>query len=318
MNLRQLPLDPERYVLITGVSGYVGEHLARRFTAIHPKVAGTFLQTPVMIPGVATVPLDATDPRAVSRLIRDMRPAAVVHCAAQTNTGWCEDHPDHAREAIVTATRHLTEALGERAPETPLVAFSTDLVFDGEEAPYAEHSPTRALNVYGRLKAETEPLVLGLPRGAVLRSALVFGPPATVRASFLSWMVEALAGGTPLDLFEDEWRTPVFIDDLAPAVSLILNNFDPLASSDTPMIFHAGGPDRLSRLEMGRRLAEIFLLPEQPIRPRRRSDAGTVKLRARDVSLQHGRLQSLGWKPTTFDDGLKACLSRWTEWRPAS
>jgi len=301
------------YILITGVSGFVGEHMARRLARRHAKVAGTFLNTPINIPGVATVPLDATDPRAVSRLIRDMRPAAVIHCAAQTNTNWCEDYPAEARRAIVDATRHLVEAIGERAPETPLIGFSTDLVFDGENPPYAEDSPTGPLNVYGRCKLETEPLILSLPRGMVLRSALVYGPPSTVRESFLSWIVRQLVDWNDVALFEDEWRTLVFMDDLDEACRLLLTQ----PTADQHGRYNAGGPESVSRLEMGLRLAQVFGLPEQPIRPTTRSTVPRGNLRARNVSMTCERLRALGWNPKSFDDGLRECFQRWSELRPA-
>jgi dTDP-4-dehydrorhamnose reductase len=302
------------YLLITGVSGFVGEHLARRVRERHEKVAGTFLSTPIVIPGVDTVPLDATDGAAVLRLVRDMRPTAIVHCAAQTNTSWCEDHPTEARHAIVDATANLVRAVRERAPETPVIGFSTDLVFDGRGAPYAEDAAPAPLNVYGKLKRESEGNLLSLPRGMVLRSALVYGPPSTHRDSFLSWMVGQLARWEDLALFEDEWRTPVFVDDLADAVWSLLG----LPAGEQRGVFHAGGPDRLSRLEMGRRVAEVFGLPEQPIRATLRSDVHRGHLRASDVSLTSGRLRAANWNPTSFDDGLRACLQRWSERRPAN
>lgn len=301
-------MNKDGFLLITGVSGFVGEHLARHFAAKGMAVAGTYLTHAIHLEGVATFPLDATDRPAVRRMVRDMRPWGIVHCAAETNTAWCQSQPTEARAAIVEATENISMALKELAPETPLVGFSTDLVFDGENAPYEEEAEAKPLNIYGGLKREAEEHVRRLPRGIVLRSALVYGPPATHKASFLGWMLESMLKKGEVTLFEDEWRTAVFVDDLAAAVELLLEVSPKTGEGN---IFHAGGPDRLNRLEMGRMMCEVFELPEELLRGARRADVPGAENRARDVSLQCDRLRKLNWNPTTFRNGLKACKQRW-------
>jgi len=287
----------------------VGEHVARHAAAEGKwRVAGTFLGNPIAIPGVATVGVDLSDAAAAGRLIRDMRPAAVIHCAAATNGAWCEANPAPAHAAIVGATANLCAAMGRWTPAAPLIALSTDLVFDGESAPYAEDAPAKPIGVYGSLKLAAEEPVRAMEHGCVLRSALVYGPPATHRAPFLGWMIEALGRGGPLDLFRDEWRTPVMVDDLAEAMGLLLAHRAKWAGG---AIFHAGGADRLSRVEMGRKLCAVFGLPPGGIRETERAAAPGGAQRPRDVSLRHDRLAALGWKPTTFDEGLIRCRNRW-------
>ena len=70
----------------------------------------------------------------------------------------------------------------------------------------------------------------------------------TGRPSFFGAQISALRQGQPLTLFWDEWRTPL---DLASAASGLLA----LLRSSNTGVLHLGGPERLSRLEMGQRLA---------------------------------------------------------------
>ena len=303
-----------RPILLTGMSGFVGERIARHLVAKGRAVAGTYLANPISIPGADALPLDLTDGGAVRRLVRDMRPAAVVHCAAATKANWCETNREAAHAAIVGVTQHLCSTLADQAPETPFIHFSTDLVFGGDAAPYAEAATAKPLNHYGSLKWLSEEPVRGLRNGMVLRSALVFGPPGTHQASFISWMVEALARGKPLTLFRDEWRTPVFVDDLASAVDLLL---DTPTTGRSGNVFHAGGPDRLNRVEMGEALCAVFGLPMDGFRVVTRDEVEGGSLRARDVSLSCDRLRALGWKPTPFRDGLSLCLDQWKPVHPA-
>ncbi len=125
---------------------------------------------------------------------------------------------------------------------------STDLVFDGEHAPYREDDPPAPLSVYGRSKAHAETALQAFPRIAIVRVSLLYGPSLTDRPTVLDRQRQAILAGEPLTLFDDEWRTPL---DLPTAARALLA----VAESDYTGILHVGGLERLSRLEMGERLA---------------------------------------------------------------
>lgn len=293
-------------LLITGASGYIGQWLAGAFARAGWHVAGTWRSNDVELPDVEMMRLDLADGRAVEDLVSVFRPTAVIHLAAATKVGWCEKHPDQAHAAIVGATENLVAALGKYAPRARLVHFSTDMVFSGEEAPYGEEAKAKPRNRYGSLKYASEAPALEHENSAVLRSALAYGPPASGRASFLSWMVGKLKAGEELTLFEDEWRTPVFVDDLVLAVSILL------ATENENGIFHAGGPDRLSRVEMGQAVCEEFELDGGGIKVLKRHDVPGGDGRPRDASLESERLCALGWKPTSFKEGIAICQEKWS------
>src|SRR5207302_4863142 len=118
------------------------------------------------------------------------------------------------------------EVLAELAAQggARLLFVSTDLVFDGEHAPYREGDRPAPLSVYGRSKAAAEAAVRAVPRGVVARVSLLFGPTVVGRPSFFDDQVAALRGRRPLTLFEDEWRTPLDYSTAARALLGVLHS----------------------------------------------------------------------------------------------
>src|SRR5262249_53922299 len=160
--------------------------------------------------------LDLTDAGAVRRAFAAARPDVVLHAAALPRVSDCHRDPGAARRVNVTATATLAD-LTERAGAR-LVHISTDMVFDGEAAPYAEDAARAPLRVYGRTKAGAEAVVLAGRRNAAPRVSLLFGPSRCGRPSFFDDQVRALRTGQPLTLFADEWRTPLDLDSAARAL----------------------------------------------------------------------------------------------------
>lgn len=283
-------------ILVTGVSGFLGYRVAERLRAEGHACVGTFSTTPVQVPGVDCIPLHLEDAGPVRRLLRDLRPTAIIHSAAQTDAAKCQADPAASRLANVEGTASLLAAAAEFTPASRVVFVSTDLVFDGTLAPYGEDAPAKPLSVYASQKVEAEQGVLAHPGGVVLRAALLFGEPVGGRGGFLRWMIGTLVKGETLTLFEDEYRTPASTRDVADALARVAT-----APELRHRMYHAGGPDRLSRLDMGRLVCQAMGLDSALLRPARLADSRFPAPRPADVSLQTARLRDeFAWNPESF------------------
>ena len=171
----------------------------------------------------------------------------VLFCAAMTNLRACENEPELSYRINVSATVGLAERLVEQG--CFVVFLSSNAVFDGRTAWPQEqhaHSPTCE---YGRQKASTERLLMGLPGAAdhvaVVRLSKVLSPGAGMVAEFL----RRLRARERCKAFEDLKISPISLRYVADALSKI-------ASRRLPGIFHLSGAEELSYAQFAFKLAE--------------------------------------------------------------
>lgn len=280
--LNPVPLKPPQRcrVLLTGSTGMLGPYVLRALRQAGHEVTPWGHQH-----AAADVQrVDLCDHAAITAGLQRIKPDVVLHAAALGNIKDVLANPALARAVNVHATAHLASeaaCLGAR-----LISISTDLVFDGEAAPYAEHAIPRPLSLYGQTKLEGELAVLSHPQHLVVRVSLLFGPVLGGRPKFFDQMVADLRTGRPVTLFEDEWRTPL---DLCTAADILTQ----LVSTPAQGLLHAGGSERLSRLEMGLKLAAFLKLDPRLIRPASRLAVPGPEPRPRDTSLDSGLLEKV-------------------------
>lgn len=285
--------------LVTGATGKVGEHVLRALAARDgDQVVGWSRHLDGAHLGATVRRVELTDLDAVAPAFRDASPDAVIHLAALASIQGAASAPDIARRTNVAATTELVPLC--RAAGARLLFTSTDMVFDGEAAPYAEADAPTPRTEYGRTKAEAERAVIA-GGGLVARLSLLNGAAISPRnAGFFEEQLCAFRGGAPVALVEDEWRTPLHVADAAAAiVALVLSGADGLVN--------IGGPERLSRLELGLAIAAALHLDDAATRPVRRRDLPGGAARPRDLSLDSSRWRSL--LPETPWRTVRASLS---------
>jgi dTDP-4-dehydrorhamnose reductase len=282
-------------VLVTGASGLLGGRLAVLLAPGADVVCGRH-RAPGP-DGLSEVALDLLSLASLEAAFASARPTAVVHCAALADADACERDPEAARRHNVEGSAHLARLC--RRAGTRLVALSTDLVLGGHRAWSAEDAPADSALVYARTKREAEAAVLAeAPGSAVVRVALVVGRGHGPRRTASEGIADALRAGRTLRLFTDQHRTPIDPESVADLVARLLD-------SDGAGRFHAGGPERVSRYDLGRRVAAVFDLPAEGLVATRQDEATTGAPRPADVSMDSGRARrELGWVPRALDLAL--------------
>jgi dTDP-4-dehydrorhamnose reductase len=273
---------PQRW-LVTGASGQLGAYVVRALAACPERpevVAWHGRRAEATEPATA---IDLADGPTTQRAAEAAQPTVILHLGAVTSVADCYRDPDHAVRVNVGGTQALARAA--TAVGARLVYVSTDMVFDGDAAPYAETDPPRPVSAYGRTKAAAEEVAAACPGSLVVRVPLMYGLPLTPRVTTFASQLAALRAGQPLRLFVDEFRTPVWLGDAARAL---------IALARTPRtgVLHLGGPERLSRYDLIARCAELLGLPTNALQPVPRASVAGDEPRPADLSLDSGRLRA--------------------------
>jgi dTDP-4-dehydrorhamnose reductase len=242
--------------------------------------------------------MDVTSAVSIETALDQARPDAVVHAAALAEADKCEANPDLAFALNVRAPEAMARSCAGR--RIALVSFSTDLVFSGERSPTTEYDPPGPLLLYGKTRLRGEDAVLAAcPEAAVARLALVAGRGHGPRGTATESLAWALAAGRSLRLYTDQYRTPVDADSVADAVAAML-------LQRARGLFHLGGPERISRHELGLRVASRLGLAADSIEAVRMAAHFTGATRPADVCLDSARARrELGWQPRALDEAIR-------------
>lgn len=166
--------------------------------------------------------LDIADADAIARALARYQPWAVVNAAGYVRVDEAEADAARCYRENAVGPALLAEACAARGIQ--LLTFSSDLVFDGQQAQaYLETDRARPLNVYGHSKLQAEQAVLArLPAALVVRTSAFFG--AWDAHNFVHHALAAARAGQAFPAADDLLISPTYVPDLVnTALDLLLD-----------------------------------------------------------------------------------------------
>lgn len=209
-------------ILVTGVGGQLGhdvmnELIKRGHTGIGSDIAPVYSGIADNSPVTTAdyIPMDITDKQSVTQIITDIKPDAVIHCAAWTAVDAAEDEDNKAKVALINSegTRNIANACKDI--DAKIIYISTDYVFDGQgttpwEPDCKDYAP---LNVYGKTKLDGELAVSEiLEKYFIVRIAWVFGLNGK---NFIKTMLNVGKTHPEVRVVNDQIGTPTYTLDLS-------------------------------------------------------------------------------------------------------
>ncbi len=209
-------------VLVTGAAGQLGHDVLNELIRRGHEAVGT-ITTPTyngVLDGspaqsVPYVQLDITDEAAVMRVLAEVNPDAVVHCAAWTAVDLAEDEDKRDKVFAVNAQGTANIAQACKGLDCKMIYISTDYVFNGQgtEPWQPDCKDFGPLSVYGRSKLDGELAVAGtLEKYFIVRIAWVFG---LAGKNFVKTMLNVGRTHDTVRVVNDQIGTPTYTFDLA-------------------------------------------------------------------------------------------------------
>ena len=201
-------------VLVTGVGGQLGYDVMLELNKRNHEGIGSDILESVPL-DMSYTKLDITDETAVLNTIKNIRPDAVIHCAAWTAVDNAEDRENKQKVMAINVdgTKNIAKACKET--DCKMIYISTDYVFDGQgtepwKADCKDYAP---LNVYGESKLQGELNVSEiLDKYFIVRIAWVFGINGN---NFIKTMLNVGKKFDTLKVVNDQIGTPTYTYDLA-------------------------------------------------------------------------------------------------------
>ncbi len=212
-------------ILVTGANGFLGSYLCELLMTGYKiiatgKGAG---RLNYQHSNLQYTTLDFTSEDNVKEVLQKHRPNVIIHAGAMSKPDECELDKEQAYLTNVMSTRYLLKQAG--LFKSFFIFVSTDFIFDGEKGMYKEDDETGPVNYYGETKLLAEREVKKYAfKWTIVRTVLVYGNPKSGRDNILTVVAKSLQKGESPRIFDDQLRTPTYVEDLANAIKTIVEN----------------------------------------------------------------------------------------------
>lgn len=228
-------------ILILGSTGLIGRKLFSLldlenhvFSTFHSKpFSGGFL-------------VDVTSRVDLEKIFAQTKPNIVINLSAiYNNLDFCEENKD----LVMSINGSSVETIAKLSNQynSFLLHFSSDYVFDGKKGDYLETDIPNPINYFGKTKLQGENNVKKFAKNyCIVRTSMVYGVNDE-NTTLPDWILEQVMKNNPLDLINDQFMTPTYLDNLC---YMILDVIKIKFSG----VIHLAGPTKLSRFEFAEKL----------------------------------------------------------------
>ncbi len=254
------------------------------------------------------ISVDITDFQSVNHFFARYSFEWLILFSAFTDVDAAEKQRDNKKGACwqinVEGVKNIVNAC--KSYTRKLIFISTDFVFDGSRGPYAEEDITgpdlTKVSWYGISKIQAEKSIQkSLNSSIILRIAYPYRAKFEGKDDIAKRILRLYKNGKLYPMFDDQQITPTFIDDLEPAIDL-------LVSKNQKGIFHLASPALTTQYRFAKQLIKTFGTRSEGIKKGsvsdflKKPDATPRPIRG---GLKVGKIVAKGFEPTSWEKGIK-------------
>lgn len=200
-------------IIVTGCNGQLG----RAINQLYAGKDGYEMVNTDVVEGNGITSLNITDVDQVMAFAREVKPYAIINCAAHTNVDKCETDGDNAYKINAIGPRNLSIAATETGAK--LIHVSTDYVFEGNGTrPYTEFDAVNPISMYGRTKLAGENFVKQFAKDYfIIRTAWLYGDGK----NFAKTMLKLSETHDTISVVNDQLGSPTSASELAKAIAYL-------------------------------------------------------------------------------------------------
>ena len=249
--------------------------------------------------------LDITNIDAVTKMVAEVKPYAIINCAAHTNVDACETDVDNAYKINAIGPRNLAIACEKIGAK--FVQVSTDYVFGAEgNTPRSENMPTNPLGVYGCTKLHGEQAIAEVgAKAIIIRTAWLYSEFGN---NFLKTMLRLTAEKESLNVVFDQVGTPTYAGDLAMAIFSIIEGNKYIGNEG---VYHFSNEGVCSWYDFAQEIASAMRHDKCKINPCHSSEFPSKVTRPPYSVLDKSKIkQTFGIEIPHWRDSMIYCLKR--------
>ena len=286
-------------IFIVGGSGVIGSYFVKSFAKENSDITYTYYKNKVSY--TKGINLDVQDRDDTLKILKKFQPDLIIIANALTGVDFCEANPSLAESINVKGTKNIVD--GCKSVNSKLVFISTSAVFNGTKSEYSENDKPNPTGIYGLTKFQGEKIIQesNLPFLILRTDQPYCWKEKWQHTNSVIRVIENLEKNQQFKEVVDWYNTPTYVPDF-------VNATKELIQKDLEGIFHLVGSDFISRYDWSQKVADIFHLKKNLIKP---IDSSELKLpvERNNIKLNNNKLlQNTGYKMAGVEEGLRKML----------
>jgi len=283
-------------IFIMGGSGVIGSYFVKSFTKENYEIRYSYYNNKPPYP--SGIKLDIKDRSNTVKTLKKIQPDLVIIATALANVDLCETNPSLAELINVEGTRNIVD--GCKMINSKIVFISTSAVFNGKKHEYYENDKPQPTNIYGLTKLQGEKIIQESDlEFLILRTDQPYcWKEKWQHTNSVIRVIDNLKKNLRFKEIVDWYNMPTYVPDF-------INATKELIRKDLGGIFHLVGPDFISRYEWSQKVADIFHLKKELIKPINSLEL-KLPVKRNNVKLNNDKLlQKTGYRMIGVEEGLR-------------